>query len=320
MKKKHHCIVQQCLVKQACDGQGLFRSRTLFSNHNTQKQAHPTLDRSNYLSPNISDHFNGGINKIGSAKEDCLKDMAQTNILLVILDLSWNPDHRPLHSINLTLSSQSITHQLTLGDQDTVQKPQLGTSEPSRTYWRDSTLVSFLHLLFSFTLISAFVTFRNAKSRASEVALPLAHLSALSAPPPFQYSPVIPSSSISKSICCAYSLSTRPLDILSSATRCGIPFYSYYSSKTGKSIAGFIHSPARYNSPRIRDTPSKNAHKFPTYYASIFNIFTYRTLSPIMARSEDCLHCADLQAELEEIRTQQTVLDDKQKLLDARLE
>jgi len=39
-----------------------------------------------------------------------------------------------------------------------------------------------------------------------------------------------------------------------------------------------------------------------------------------MARSEDCLHCADLQAELEEIRTQQSILDEQHRLLESRLE
>lgn len=39
-----------------------------------------------------------------------------------------------------------------------------------------------------------------------------------------------------------------------------------------------------------------------------------------MARSEDCFHCADLQAELEEIRTQHSMLDRKQSLIEARIE
>lgn len=39
-----------------------------------------------------------------------------------------------------------------------------------------------------------------------------------------------------------------------------------------------------------------------------------------MARSEDCFHCADLQAEMDEIRAQQSLLDRKQTLLEDRLE
>lgn len=39
-----------------------------------------------------------------------------------------------------------------------------------------------------------------------------------------------------------------------------------------------------------------------------------------MARSEDCFHCADLQAELEEIRAQQSILDRKQTLMKGVLE
>ncbi|MCY6488400.1 hypothetical protein, partial [Actinobacillus pleuropneumoniae] len=38
-----------------------------------------------------------------------------------------------------------------------------------------------------------------------------------------------------------------------------------------------------------------------------------------MARNEDCLHCADLQAELEEVRAQQHILENQQRILETRL-
>lgn len=40
----------------------------------------------------------------------------------------------------------------------------------------------------------------------------------------------------------------------------------------------------------------------------------------IMARSEDCLHCADLQAELEEFRAQQCILENQQRILETRID
>lgn len=38
-----------------------------------------------------------------------------------------------------------------------------------------------------------------------------------------------------------------------------------------------------------------------------------------MARNEDCLHCADLQVELEEIRAQQHILYNQQRILETRI-
>jgi len=39
-----------------------------------------------------------------------------------------------------------------------------------------------------------------------------------------------------------------------------------------------------------------------------------------MARSEDYLHCADLQAELEEVRAQQRTLENQQRILETRID
>lgn len=39
-----------------------------------------------------------------------------------------------------------------------------------------------------------------------------------------------------------------------------------------------------------------------------------------MAHNEDCLHCADLQVELEEVRAQQCVLENQQRILENRIE
>lgn len=103
-----------------------------------------------------------------------------------------------------------------------------------------------------------------------------------------------------------------------------------HANFSSKSVALGLptYPPARFYSPCFSDTlprialiiPPHNAFNSYSRKAPVPNHFISRSLHPSMARNKDCFHCADLQAELEEIRAQQSILDDKQKLLDSRLE
>lgn len=83
---------------------------------------------------------------------------------------------------------------------------------------------------------------------------------------------------------------------------------------------------SRHNLPAsvLRWNPAARAVVFvrtlKLFFFASLRFLILSLLASSMARNEDCLHCSDLQAELEEIRAQQNILDNQQRILEAKID
>lgn len=303
------------------------------------------------ICPSVNlNHHRAGDRIEDAAFGDFLRDMGQSHISPVTLILIWILTYRSNHSININISTQRITQY----EQEAAQHYWLEEGSPTQRNRRseplrlrgEKSLVLPPFNLFCFTLTTVAVNHREnhraAQVRSSKAsgpkglasshsvfsiirplpvrfALPAWVIYSLSANPGSELSPACPPLFSFASESPSFSVALRLLaclQLLSSSA----PFHKSHLSLfsiTASLIAGL--SPTSVSSFRIHNQVF-NVQVSPAYLGPVFRYLFNNNNNSSMARSEDCLHCADLQAELEEIRTQQSMLDRKQNLLEARIE
>lgn len=332
----HIRVISNCAkgVIHSAEGQPPERRRPPFSRIRTSKKAINCPTVKFY-------HYRAGVRNEGAAIWDFLRDMGQSHIPPVTLILFWILSLRSNHSINANISTQ----------QEAVYRYRLEEGALSHRSRRSETLsprgenslVLPSFKLFCLTLSSVAVNHREnhraAQVRCSAAAEDLVPHSVSSIIRPLLARSVLPASIISF-------LSVIPGSEPSPACS---PFFPFVSESPLLTIAlpslrllaclllllssvpfnkphlslffvtAFLHAGLSPTSVRtqkqVYNVQNSSAYLGPV----IINLFN-SNINSFMARSEDCFHCVDLQAELEEIRTQQAMLDKKQNLLEARIE
>lgn len=283
MNKDHIYSALHSSFKQVCEGKKHSMNRTPRCKLSVEMQKHSI--------PSTNSHLTAGAGRYGIGMRDLVQlralPMKQLSFELCPIQLIKPPFHSHLRTLHYLLGIKGSEKKIFLGAcalfLNDLKAPSLA--------WLAPVLVLFSFNIVHFLLTRCIVSLRSVAAR-SLIAAHLQAFPSLSSP---QRAPPSCITFIVQILC--------HLSILSSSLT--------EKTEWTKNRADFsLNAPAYFNKLFEPAFPPHNIHK----------PLTYRNLTPKMARSEDCLHCADLQAELEEIRTQQTVLDEKNRLLESRLE
>lgn len=287
-----------------------------------------TSKKANYCQTVKLHHLRAGIRNEDAAIKDFLRDMGQSHTPPVTLILFWILSLLSNHSINaITSIQQEAVYRYRLEECALSHHSRKNEALNPRG---DHSLVSPSSIWFYFTLSTVAVNLRAnraAQVRCSSAVKDIAPLSVSSTfwPPPARS--VLPASIIPLLFVfpgCDPACSPFFPFVSESPLLIALPSHRFPSAAVVGSIsptsetllAGINHCSGN----ALRNSHNITILSTPVYSDTVSTYSPNRKIHSPMARNEDCLHCADLQAEMDELRTQQSLLDRKQNLLDARLE